>query len=104
MKFGLSGRVLPVLEVDDIHNVGPWAFIAIDALCLTVAGASVDGWQAVYVNFLKQAFWGTLTSDEDLGCGALTPLGQDVVVVKVFEEHGSVDNRDGVNELWESFS
>lgn len=103
MEFGLGRRVLLILEVDDVQNVSPWTFIAVDALRLAIAGASVDGWQAVRINLLQQALRLALTSYVNLGSRFRTPLRQDLVVVKVFEEHGRVNHSNGVNEVWEAF-
>ena len=103
MEFGLGRRVLLILKVDDVQNVSPWTFIAVDALRLAIAGASVDGWQAVRIYLLQQAFRLALTSYVNLGSRVRTPLRQDLVVVKVFEEHGRVNHCNGVNELWEAF-
>ena len=44
LKLGLGCRVLAILEVNDVEDICPWAFVAVYALGLAVAGTAVYGW------------------------------------------------------------
>ena len=44
LKLGLGRRVLAILEIDDVKDICPRAFIAVYALSRAVAGAAIYGW------------------------------------------------------------
>ena len=44
LKLGLGCRVLAILEVNDVEDICPRAFVAVYALGLAVAGTAVYGW------------------------------------------------------------
>ena len=46
LKLGLGCSVLAILEVDDVKDICPWAFVAVYALSLAVAGTAVYCWKS----------------------------------------------------------
>lgn len=53
MEFCFGGRVLPILEVDDVEDVAPRALVAIDTLGLAAALTTVDGGETLWLDSLE---------------------------------------------------
>lgn len=67
LELSLGRRVLTVLEIDGIEDVGPGSLVTIDTLRRAVALSAVELWESLGLNRLDQTLWCRLARNEDFG-------------------------------------